>query len=177
MGWMLTGNRVRGVRDESEWERARREKERRRAEVAAKEAAVSSAKVGDAKKSPPAEKPKVGERVFRETMKRLVELNDARRKEAEGCSQVHKCVDSSSGGMTETEVRLEDYLGAAEAVVSSEAWKGEEKSLKTTSSVFPELPLGDAGGGAAAKPMGGKKGRKRRRKGKPEAEAEVHPTE
>lgn len=172
MGWMLTGNRVRGARDESEWE-----KERRRAEAAAKEAAVSSAKGGEVKKSPAAEKPKVGERVFRETMKRLGELNEARRKEAEGCSQVHKCVDISSGGLTETEERLADFLGAAEAVISSETGNGEEKSLETTRAVFPELPLGDAEGSAAAKPMGGKKGRKRRRKGKPGAEAEVHPTE
>ena len=172
MGWMLTGNRVRGAREESEWER-----ERRRAKAAAKEAAVSSAKGGEAKKSPPADKPEVGERVFRETMKRLGELNEARRKEAEGCSQVHKCVDSSPGCMTEPEERLADFLGAAEAVISSETGKGEEKSLETTRAAFPELPLGDAEGSAAAKPMGGKKGRKQRRKGKPRAEAEVHPTE
>ena len=64
---------------------------------------------------------------------------------------------------------------AAEAVVSSEMGKGEEKSLETTRAVFPELSLGDAGGSAAAKPMG-KQGRKRRRKGKLGTEAEVHPT-
>ena len=158
---MLKGNLVHGAREESEWERERRE--------AAARAAVSSAKGEEKKKSPAAEKPKVGERVFRETMRRLGELNEERKRAAEGCSQVHKCVDSSLGEMTEAEGRMADFLGAAEAAVSFDSGAEKENSA-SRSAVFPELQLGDAVGM-------GKKGRKRRRKGNSAAEAEVHPTE
>ena len=151
MGWMLMGNRVPGVRDESEWERERRERAQR----------ASSVAVEVGKKSPERKGFGVGEKIVAETMRRLEVLNEERKREAAAkCSQVDKCVDKSGEGMTETEERLADFLGAAEAVVSSDKGVEWKETPVEKRAVFPELPLG-----VAENPGNpGKRRRKRRRK-------------